>query len=113
MNNAQKKAYLSDQLQKTNSFWSYEKDSVRAISDWNFIKFVLIRLDLDDIDILFDLFPKKMIKKVWLKELVAQGDYLKNMNLCFALVYFGIKNPVRYLKSMETKIMNAYGQVIG
>ena len=106
MTKEQIKSYLLNQLQKAQAFWSYDKSSCREISDYNLIKHVLIRLDLQDINLLFDIFPKQKIKRIWLDELVPQGDYLRNMNLCFAALYFDIKKPQQYLKAMETYKMN-------
>jgi hypothetical protein len=100
------KLELLQKLHEKHAFWSYDKSSCQTISDWNLIKFVLIHLDIDDIDLLFTIYPKNKIKKVWLKELVTQGDYLKNMNLCFAYFYFDVKRPVQYLKAMETYQIN-------
>ena len=100
--------YLEKRLMEENSFWSFEKSSCQNLSDWNLIKYVLIRLDLDDIKYLFQLYPKEKIKQVWLQlqELVPQGDFLLAMNICFALLYFGARNPHQYVKTMETKILN-------
>ncbi|MDR2843086.1 MAG: hypothetical protein LBV57_00380 [Candidatus Symbiothrix sp.] len=95
------KNMLLKQLKDAAVFWSYDKN-FDTISDWNLIKLVLIHLDLDSINLLFQIFPQKQIKRVWLDELVIQGDYLKNMNLCFANLYFNVKEPVRYLKRIET-----------
>jgi hypothetical protein len=104
MNDKQKiKRYLNNRLISENVFWSFDKSSCENISDWNLIKYVLIHLDLEDINKLFEIFSKKKIKKVWLEELVPQGDFYINMNFCFALLYFGIKKPKQYLKTMETK----------
>jgi hypothetical protein len=100
------KKYLEKRLIEEKSFWSFEKLSCQNLSDWNLIKYVLIRLDLDDIKYLFQLYPKRKIKEVWLEELVPQGDYLLSMNICFALIYFGAKRPRQYVKSMETRILN-------
>ncbi|GHT13184.1 hypothetical protein FACS189426_17710 [Bacteroidia bacterium] len=100
------KSELLKKLHENHAFWSYDKSSCQIISDRNLIKFVLIHLDLDDIDLLFKIFPKQKIKRVWLEELVTQGDYLKNMNLCFANLYFDVKRPVQYLKAMETYQIN-------
>jgi hypothetical protein len=97
------KVYLEKRLLETWSFWSFNKDSCHNLSDWNLIKYVLIHLDLDDINYLFQIYSKQKIKKVWLEELVPQGDFLISMNLCFALLYFNIKKPRQYLKSMETR----------
>ncbi len=100
------KTYLEKQLQEANAFWSFDKSSCHDLSDRDLIRYVLIHLDLEDINYLFELYPKKLIKQVWLEELVPQGDFLISMNLCFAVVYFGIKKPIQYLKSMETRHFN-------
>jgi hypothetical protein len=97
------KAYLEKRLMQEHSFWSFEKKSCRNMSDWNLIKYVLIHLDLNDINHLFEIYPKHKIKEIWLSELVPQGDYFRAMNICFALLYFGAKKPRSYVKSMETR----------
>ena len=100
------KKNLEKKLLRENSFWSFEKSSCRNLSDWNLIKYVLIYLDLDDIKYLFQLYPKKKVKEVWLQELVTQGDFLLSMNICFALLFFDAKRPRQYVKTMETKMLN-------
>ncbi|MCC8142840.1 MAG: hypothetical protein LUD02_12390 [Tannerellaceae bacterium] len=102
----ERKVYLEKRLLEENAFWSYEKDSCRNLDDRNLIKYVLIHLDIEDINLLFRIYPKSKIKKIWLEELVPQGDYLINMNLCFAVLYFNIKKPKQYLKSLETRHFN-------
>jgi hypothetical protein len=105
------KQYLEKRLVEENSFWSFEKLSCQNLSDWNLIKYVLLRLDLDDIKYLFQLYPKKKIKQVWLQELVPQGDFLLAMNICFALLYFNARKPRQYVKSMETRILKNRSRV--
>jgi len=105
-NKSKIKAFLLNRLFEEHAFWSYDKESCKDISDYNLIKQVLIHLDLPDTNQLFDIFPKKFIKQVWLNELVPQGDYLRNMNICFALLYFDIKRPLTYLKRMESYKLN-------
>jgi hypothetical protein len=100
------KRYLEKRLAENHVFWSFGKDSTGDLSDWNLIKYVMIHLDLDDINYLFQIYPKKKIKRVWMEELIPQGDFLRAMNLCFALVYFGAKNPRRYVKSLVTRQFN-------
>jgi len=100
------KQYLEKRLIEEHSFWSFDKSLCSNLSDWNLIKYVLLRLDLDDINYLFQLYPKKKIKQVWLQELVPQGDFLSAMNTCFALLYFDAKKPRQYVKTMETRILN-------
>ena len=49
-----------------NKFWPYDKDSVRQnISDEDIIENTLIYLDIEDINILFRIYPIKEIKNVW------------------------------------------------
>ena len=100
------KQYLIKRLKEENAFWSFEKGNLHCLSDWNLIKYSLIHLDLYDAKYLFSIFSKKLIKKVWITELIPQGDYLKNMNLCFALIFFGAKQPRTYVKSLETRQLN-------
>jgi len=103
--NEELKKYLEKKLMKENAFWSFENSSCKNLSDWNLVKYAMLRLDLDDIKYLFQLYPKKMIKEVWLQELVTQGDYLLAMNVCFALLFFNAKRPRQYVRSMETRML--------
>jgi hypothetical protein len=96
------KQLLFNRLVASSVFWSYDKTALHSLSDWNLIKYALTHLDLDSINLLFLIFPRKEIKRVWLQELVTQGAYLMNMNVCIANLYFDIKEPVSYLKRMET-----------
>lgn len=107
------KLYLEQKLHLANAFWSYDKDTCNNLDDKNLIKYVLIYLDLEDINLLFDIYSKKEIKKVWLNELIPQGDYLISMNLCFALLYFDIKKPLQYLRAMETRHFNKIAEKYG
>lgn len=96
--------HIVNQLIAVGGFWSFDQDSVRArISDRQLIEATLEKLDIDDIDLLFRLFPANKIKKVWLETMVIQGDYYYSMNRFYAWYYFGIRYPDRYLKAMMTR----------
>ena len=69
-------------------------------------KKTLVYLDLDEIKVLFELYGKQKVKRVWLERLVPQGDYLYTLNRFFAWFYFRVKKPEMYVKSMETRILN-------
>jgi hypothetical protein len=101
MSKQQIKTELLRKLHDNHIFWSYDKNSCHTISDWNLIKFVMIHLDLDDIDLLFEIYPKSKIKKVWINELIIQGYYLKNMNICFANHSMKSKNLIGKLGNYE------------
>lgn len=98
---------LIEKLKADICFWSYDKDSIKDIPDDVLIEETLIHLDIPEIRQLFTLFPKKKIKRVWLKRLVPQGQYLYALNRMYAIFLFDIKKPDTYLKAMETRYLNS------
>ena len=104
----QKKAIrkkLIEKLKEKHCFWSYDVDSITDVPDGMLVELVMIYLDLADIDLLFQLFPKKEVKRMWLENVVAQGERYHVLNRAFAWYYFGIKCPDRYVKAMETRLL--------
>ena len=98
------RAHLTEQLIAAGGFWSYDESSVRSsITDDQLIEATLERLDLEEIDLLFQLFPMRRIKAVWRKTMVVQNDYYYSLNRFFAWYYFDIRHPDRYLKAMMTR----------
>lgn len=97
---------LVRKLEVENRFWSYAGESVSCISDDNLIVMTLKYLDVEDIDSLFILFPRKKVKKEWRDRMIPEGDYLRTLNRFIAWYYFGVKYPDRYLKAMETRNLN-------
>lgn len=98
---------IADKLIATGGFWSYDAKSLREkLSDDQLIEATLEKLDLDDIDSLFELFPEKRIKDVWRRTMVVQGDYYYSLNRFIAWYYFDIRYPDRYLKAMMTRHLN-------
>lgn len=102
------KIHLLDKLKEEGAFWSYDKSTVTiaTIDDDTLIAEVMRHLDLPEIKILFQIYSFRKIKKAWLKLLIPEGAYLYTLNRFFAWYYFRIKNPDRYLKSMETRHFN-------
>jgi hypothetical protein len=100
------KPYLIEKLKAENCLWSYDQSSVKDIDDDVLIELVMIYLDLDEINMLFQLFSKKKVKEAWLRNVVAQGERYYNLNRFFAWYYFDVKNPPRYVKSMATRMLH-------
>jgi hypothetical protein len=92
---------LADELLKAHAFWSYSNMSRADIPDEELIEKTLIYLDIKDIARLFELFPRKYIRKVWRDRMAVQGDYLFNLNVMVAMYYFNIRQPEKYLKRAE------------
>jgi hypothetical protein len=104
---AARRHFLIEKLKEENRFWSYAsgfKDS--DVPDEILIEKTLVYLDLDEIKVLFELYGKQKVKRVWLERLVPQGEYLYTLNRFFAWYYFRVKKPDMYIKSMETRILN-------
>jgi hypothetical protein len=103
------KGCLFEMLKEENAFWSYDQKTVILdnISDDQLIALTLRYLDLDEIKQLFLIYPYKKIKNAWKKILVPEGEYLYTLNRFFAWYYFKAKNPDAYLKSLQTRYLNA------
>lgn len=106
MSKEEVKKGLLAKLKQEHSFWSYNESSVKDVSDDVLIEKTLLHLDLDEINQLFQIYPYKKIKQVWLDYLVPQEEYLYTLNRFFAWYYFKAKNPDTYIKSMATRHLN-------
>lgn len=100
------KKMLFEKLKEQNAFWSFDMSGQQDVSDETIILKTLIHLDIDDINLLYQRYSKRMIKKVWREQLVIQGDYYKSLNRLIAWLYFDIKDPDRYIKTITTKHIN-------
>lgn len=92
------KSDLFRKLQDQNAFWSYSNPEPDDLSNPDLIENVIVHLDKSDIMLLFKLFPKRYIQKVWRERLVRQEPYYHSLNKYMAYIFFGIKNPDKYLK---------------
>ena len=97
---------LFRKLKKENAFWSYDIDSIKDVPDGLLVELVMLYLDIEDIDKLFDLFSYKQVKKAWIENVVAQGERYYVLNKFFAWYYFGMKRPGAYVRSMATRELN-------
>ena len=72
------KRMLVDKLMHEKAFWSYAPSSVSSatIDDDMLIAQTMRHLDLDEIKLLFKLFPYEKVKSAWKRLLVPEGDYL-------------------------------------
>lgn len=98
--------HLCEQLVKKNAFWSYDVKSFNAIPDEELIEKCFTTLDMDDINLMFELFPRKYIQKVWKERMAIQGEYMQMLNVMIAIYYFNIKEPEKYLAKIERQHIN-------
>jgi hypothetical protein len=94
---------LEKKLIDESAFWSYDKSSIKIIPDNEFIEKVLLHLDIEDVQALFSLFPKKKIQKVWQELVLSREPLYHNLNRLYAFLLFDIKNPDRYIRYYKNK----------
>jgi hypothetical protein len=97
------RAVLTDKLYRNKVFWSYDPTHKESLPDEMLIERVLLHLDLEDITSLFTLFRRSEIKKIWLEKMVSQEPMYHALNRLYAFLYFGIKNPDRYIRRFLNK----------
>ena len=97
------KLYLISKLRKENAFWSYDMAYNQAISDNKLIELVMLHLDIDDIKLLFRLFPKKKIQIVWKEKILSLEPLYHGMNRLYALLFFGVMHPDRYIRDWKNQ----------
>lgn len=100
------KPYLIEKLKQEHCLWSYENDSVQDIPDDVLVELVMLYLDIDEIDLLFQLLDYKKVKRAWIENVVAQGERYYNLNYFFAWYYFHAKQPRSYVKALATRLLN-------
>ena len=98
--------YLCEQLVAKNAFWSHDVVSFDLINDEELIEKCFTVLDMDDIDLMFELYSRKRIQKVWREQMAIQGEYMRMLNVMIAMYYFGIKEPEKYLTRVEQQHIN-------
>jgi hypothetical protein len=106
MQNQELKLYLIKRLKQANAFWSYNVEAIKDVPDNLLVELVMLHLDLDDIDKLFELYSFKKVKDAWIKNLVAQGERYYILNRFLAWYYFHVKRPGSYVKAMATRELN-------
>ena len=98
--------HLCNELVAKNAFWSYDVKSYDIIPDEELIEKCFTVLDIPDIDLMFELYPRKYIKQVWRERMAIQGEYIQMLNIMIAMYYFGIKEPEKYLARVEQQHIN-------
>ena len=98
--------HLCNELVAKNAFWSYDVKSYDIIPDEELIEKCFTVLDIPNIDLMFELYPRKYIKQVWRERMAIQGEYMQMLNIMIAMYYFGIKEPEKYLTRVEQQHIN-------
>lgn len=93
----EKKLIILERIKNNGGFWSYNGIPLH-LDDDAVIEASLIHLDLEDIPLLYEIWSKSHIKKVWKERLVSQGNRMNTLNYILAVKLFTINNPDKYIK---------------
>ena len=92
-----KKNLLWHHLEQMGCAWSYAKNPA-TVDDELLIEKSLLYLEFEELHKLSEIYPMRYLRDVWRKRLVSQGAYYDIINWLLAAMFFGIKNPDKYLK---------------
>lgn len=93
---SKKRQLILERIKKNGGFWSYQ-GVPEGLEDDIVIEAALVHLDLEDLPLLFGLWSKSHIKRVWKERLVSQGKRLNVLNYILAVKMFHISNPDQYI----------------
>ena len=92
----EKRMMIMEKIKDNGGFWSYS-GIPEHVDDDSVIEASLVHLDLEDIPMLYGIWSKAHIKKVWKERLVSQGNRMNIRNYILAVKFFTIKDPDNYL----------------
>lgn len=89
---------LLEQLEKNSAFWSYDlgEQGGANIPDELLIEQTLLQGDVEQLFLLFELFPETQIRTVWENKLVPHEKY-RSINHYLGLFFFQIKEISSFL----------------
>jgi len=95
------KVALFEKLRDKGIFWSYSKTiTYEEAGDNLFIEYLYKYADFDDIKLAFELFGKRIMKRVWEERLVSDQRF-KKLNFMIARVFLGMKIEASYFKEVK------------
>ena len=95
-NISEKRHLVLERIKDNGGFWSY-RGIPEDLDDDSVIEAALMHLDLEDLPLLFGIWSKSHIKRVWKERLVSQGKRMNILNFILAVKLFHINNPDEYI----------------
>ena len=91
-----RKMAILEKVKAAGGLWSYQ-GVPEHLDDESIIEAALVHMDLEDLPMLFGIWSKSHLKRVWKERLVSQGKRMNILNYILALKLFGVKHPDNYL----------------
>jgi hypothetical protein len=95
----EKKKALTQYLDDMGALWSYRIELDTILSDRELIVKSLTYLELEEMDLLFDIFPYETVRDVWIKEMLP-SDYNIILNKILAYIIFEVDNFDEFRKDV-------------
>lgn len=95
----EKKKALTQYLDDMGALWSYRIELDTILSDRELIVKSLTYLELEEMDLLFDIFPYETVRDVWIKEMLP-SDYDIILNKILAYLIFEVDNFDEFRKNV-------------
>lgn len=95
----EKKKALTQYLDDMGALWSYRIGLDTILSDIELIVKSLTYLELEEMDLLFDIFPYETVRDVWIKEMLP-SDYDIILNKILAYLIFEVDNFDEFRKDV-------------
>ena len=95
----EKKKALTQYLDDMGALWSYRIELGTILSDRELIVKSLTYLELEEMDLLFDIFPYETVRDVWIKEMLP-SDYDIILNKILAYLIFEVDNFDEFRKDV-------------
>ena len=97
MNIQEKKKDVLAKIKNNGGFWSYSE--IPKLCDDDIIEEALLHLDFEDMPLIFEIWSKAHIKRIWKQRLVSQGKRLNILNTLLGILFFKIYNIEKYLSN--------------
>jgi len=91
-----RKRLIKDKIKANGGFWSYQ-GIPEHLDDDAIIEAALVHLDLEDLPLLYSIWSKAHVKRIWKERLVNQGKRMDILNYILAVKFFAIQHPDKYI----------------
>lgn len=92
-----KKRVILEKIKENGGLWSY-KSIPDSLPEDDIIEEGLRHLDFEDMPMIFEIWSKAHIKRIWRERLVSEGRRMNVLNTLLGILFFDVKNINKYLE---------------
>ena len=91
-----RKRRILEKIKANGGLWSYD-GIPKNLNEDAIIEAALMHLELEDMPLVFQIWSRAHVKRVWKERMVSQGSRLGVLNFILAVKVFSVHNPDKYL----------------